>query len=527
MAQRTSDPGLQPGSIVPTHPGIRLLAEVTTTLSSGVFNEAIMGEVVAVLRRGLSAGRCRLWVREASARAVRAIALPGDEPAPEETERIAAAIATGDLSPDDSWNVVDLRVPLVHGGERLGLLEARVPRDGREVMARDVLAVVANVLSPLLASRELSQDLAFEVAQRAREIEDARRFIAKVIDSLPVGLYVIDRDYRIQAWNRKRETGTQGVRREDALGRQIFDVLHRQPRELLQREADEVFASGRIQVYESVGDDGRHYRITKIPMRLGDDDITHLITIGEDITEWKDVQRQIAQSEKLAAVGQLAAGVMHEINNPLATIGACIDAVSGRLEDDSGAPQVVAAGIAEYLKIMDSEVERCKRIVTELLDVSRPRAGVKSQQDVNRVVEETLLLLKHHDRFKRLKLERRLAPGLPEVTASADQLIQVFMALMLNAMDAMDDRGTLTVETHPNPERADEVVISFTDTGAGIAGHDLPKIFEPFYTTKPPGRGTGLGLSICYSIVSDHGGRIEVDSALGRGSTFRVILPVR
>ena len=99
------------------------------------------------------------------------------------------------------------------------------------------------------------------------------------------------------------------------------------------------------------------------------------------------------------------------------------------------------------------------------------------------------------------------------------------MALMLNAMDAMDARGTLTIHTGLNAERADEVVIAFSDTGTGIAGHDIQKIFEPFYTTKPQGRGTGLGLSICYGIVADHRGRIEVDSQLGRGSTFRVILP--
>ena len=406
---------------------------------------------------------------------------------------MAAAILADDAAPTDSWDQIDFRVPLVHQGQPLGLIEMRVPRDGREAMARSVLAVVANVLTPLFASKELSQDLTIEVARRARETEEQRRFTAKVIDSLPVGLYVIDHDYRIRAWNRKR------------------------------REFDEVFASGRIEVYESTGDDGRHYRITKVPMRLGDEEITHLITIGEDITEWKDVQGHIAQSEKLAALGQLAAGVMHEINNPLATIGACVDAISARLADASAD---VAAGIGEYLRIMDSEVDRCKRIVDQLLDLSRPRGGAKTRQDVNTVVEETLLLVKHHDRFKVLKLQREFADGLLPVLASKDQLIQVFMALMLNAVDAMEVRGTLTVRTSRHATRGDEVVIAFSDTGTGIPKADIKKIFEPFYTTKSQGRGTGLGLSICYSIIADHGGRIEVDSAIGRGSTFTVILPV-
>jgi len=512
-------------SSVPSHPGLRILAEVSAALSAGVFSEAAMASVVVTLRRGFDALLCRLWVREEDGVSFRAIATTGDEPSAEEAARIADAIRTGPLTPADTWDALDLSVPLVHQEERLGLLQVRVPRDGREAMERDVLTVVASVLSPLLASKELSQDLAFEIARRAREIDDQRRFTAKVIDALPVGLYVIDRDYRIQAWNRKRETGTQGVPREEAIGRPIFEVLFRQPRDLLRREFDEVLASGKMQVIEQesqASGEARHYRITKIPLRLNDDEVTHVITTGEDITEWKSVQRQIAQSEKLAAIGQLAAGVMHEINNPLATIGACCEAVSAVAED--AAPEV-QAGIAEYLKIMDTEVQRCKRIVEGLLDVSRPRSGARAPTDVNKVVDDTLFLLKHHERFKRVTLQRDLAPGLKPVQANAEQLIQVFMALMLNAMDAMDARGTLTIQTSVNAERADEVVIAFSDTGSGISGHDIQKIFEPFYTTKPQGRGTGLGLSICYGIVADHRGRIEVDSQLGRGSTFRVILP--
>jgi PAS domain-containing protein len=248
MASPTPERPRPHESPVPTHPGLRLLAEVTSVLHLGGFSAQAMESLVATLRRGLGASRCRLWVREEGGTSFRAIAGAGDEPAAEEAAQISASIRSGQTASVDSWDELDLRVPLSHGGERLGLLEVRVPRDGREAMARDVLTVVANVLTPLLASKELSQDLAFEVARRAREIDDQRRFTAKVIDSLPVGLYVIDRTYRIQAWNRKRETGTQGVPRDEAIGRPVFDVLHRQPRELLKREFDEVFTSGRVQV---------------------------------------------------------------------------------------------------------------------------------------------------------------------------------------------------------------------------------------------------------------------------------------
>jgi two-component system NtrC family sensor kinase len=287
-----------------------------------------------------------------------------------------------------------------------------------------------------------------------------------------------------------------------------------------------VFESGEIQQMEmeSLASGGkRYYRITKIPMRQDGDDISHVITIGEDVTEWRDAQQRLAETEKLAAVGQLAAGVMHEINNPLATILACSEALSLRNEDLPPGPRQHAE---EYLKIIDTEVQRCRRIVDGLLDFSRPKAGDKKQVDVNALIDQTLFLLKHHDRFKLLTLVRKPTPGLPGLLADPERLIQSFMALMLNAMDAMEARGVLTVCTSMNPDREDEVLVELIDTGTGIKQEDLPKIFEPFFTTKPPGRGTGLGLSICYGIIADHRGRIEVASQVGVGSTFKVYLPV-
>jgi signal transduction histidine kinase len=145
--------------------------------------------------------------------------------------------------------------------------------------------------------------------------------------------------------------------------------------------------------------------------------------------------------------------------------------------------------------------------------------------DLSLLVEETLFLLKHHQRFKRMRIQRELVANPPMVQASPEQLIQAFMAIMLNAVDAMEDGGLLTVRTLVNPYRGDEMVVEIEDTGVGISRSELSKIFEPFFTTKPPGRGTGLGLSISYGIVEQHRGRIEADSQPGRGSIFRVFLP--
>jgi len=171
-------------------------------------------------------------------------------------------------------------------------------------------------------------------------------------------------------------------------------------------------------------------------------------------------------------------------------------------------------------------VQRCRGIVDALLDFSRPKHGAKRPVAINEVLEQTLFLLKHHERFRRMAVARELAEGLPRLPADPERLIQAFMALLLNAMDAMNSRGVLTVRSRLNPERRDELLIEFIDTGVGIPQEELPKIFEPFFTTKPQGRGTGLGLSVCYGIVAEHRGRIRVESQVGVGSTFKVYLPI-
>ena len=508
------------------HPGLEVLAEVAKVLAAGPPAEEGLSGVVGVLRRGLALRRCRLWLRSADGARYVPVLSPEDESQlPGFTADVAAWVTAGPHREEVPGGTL-LRLPLVHEDEPLGCFEVVIPQGRYERLAHDVLVVVAQMLAPVLAATELSQDLASEVALRTRELEAQRNFVARIIDSLPVGLYVIDRAYRIRAWNRKREAGTQGVSREEALGREVFEVLDRQPRELLKQEFDRVFETGEIQLMEmdsQATGEARHYRITKIPMRLYDDEISHVITIGEDVTAWRQAQQRLTQSEKLAAIGQLAAGVMHEINNPLATILACSEALTLRVSD---LPPKERQPHEEYLHIIDTEVQRCRRIVDGLLDFARPKTGHKIKTDINAVIEQTLFLLKHHGRFKWLTVERKLADALPGFPVDAERLVQCFMALMLNAMDAMNSRGVLTVRTRLNPQRQDEILAEFMDTGVGIRQEDLPKIFEPFFTTKPQGRGTGLGLSVAYGIIEEHRGRIEVESQVGIGTNFKVFLPV-
>ena len=490
---------------------LALVAAVARQLNAGGRPVDTLGLLVAILRTELGAGGVALWIHEPNATTFCRISAPE-----------GPFVRVGSLDQLDAVPPGAVRMPLARDGATLGVLEvAGAPP------SEPLLRIVADVLTPYLAASELAEDLAFEVAVQSREIEEQRLFTSLIIDSLPVGLHVVDRDYRIQVWNRKRETGTQGLRRDEVVGRPIFEVLTRQRPEELRAEFDRVFESGETLTEEievPLGGTRRFFRSTKIPMRLEGGSITHVITIGEDVTEWRTIQGQILQSEKLAAIGQLAAGVMHEINNPLATIGACVAAIEGRLNDSDAA--AVGAPVREYLEIIDKEVQRCTAIVDGLLDFSRPKGKAKAPVPVNGIIEEALFLVKHHPRFRQIAIRAELEPGLPEAFGNAEQLIQVIMALLLNAVDAIDGGGSIGVRSGRSPVRTDEVVIEVEDAGVGIPHLDQTKIFEPFYTTKPPGRGTGLGLSICYGILEEHRGRIEVESGPGRGSIFRICLPV-
>jgi len=496
---------------------LAVLSEIASRLAEGGEIVATVGDVIQRLQGALNATEVSLWLYASTGL------------------RRSAIAGSPTLSVDDVRNAADGEEPssglvarrLVSMGQQIGVLAI----GGATAMtadADDVLTIVANLLAPELAHAEDVHRLTGEVARSARQVEEERRLTARIIDALPLGLYVVDREYRIQAWNSNREMGFQGVSREHAIGKLIFEVLTRQPAEALRAEFDEVFTTGRMQQFNidsEASGSRRTYRITKIPMRLEDGAVTHVISIGEDITDWTTAQERWAQSEKLAAIGQLAAGVMHEINNPLATVAACAESLSLRLEDLRRAGCDVPPNTDEFTRIIDQEVQRCKRIIDTLLTFSRPKSVEKVPTDLNAVIEQTLFLVKHHTRFKQLRVQTILDPGLAPVPANGEQLIQVFMALLINATDAMNEKGSITIRTRRGPSDAEAAIAEVIDDGAGIARTELPKIFEPFYTTKPPGRGTGLGLSVCYSIIAGHGGRIEVDSAVGAGSTFRILLP--
>ena len=381
-----------------------------------------------------------------------------------------------------------------------------------------------------MAAMSINLSAHFEVAlnesiDRARE-ED-RRFTEAVLDALPVSLYVVDRDYRIVTWNRHREVGDQGIPRELAIGRDVFDVLAKYPEGRLREEFERAFRTGKIERIEqqTADDDGstRHWMVSKVPMRDEQNgNVTHVITVGEDVTVRVEAVRAISRAEKLAAIGRLAAGVVHEINNPLATIAACAEALEQRIEEGAFDASESAEDLAEYLGLIKNEAFRCKTITTDLLDFSRVRASDRTQIDVGEIVRSAANLISHQKRGANITQRITIETDLPPVSADGGQLQQAVIALATNAIDAMPAGGQLTFRVF---SKGDRLVVDVEDTGVGISQEDMPKIFEPFFTTKDVGKGTGLGLSVCYGIISEHGGRISVRSNVGKGTVFSIFLP--
>jgi two-component system NtrC family sensor kinase len=270
---------------------------------------------------------------------------------------------------------------------------------------------------------------------------------------------------------------------------------------------------------------GRQYffNINLTPIREGDRVLSILI-IAHDITSQKKMEDQLYHTEKLASLGQLAAGVAHEINNPLAIILGFADILSERVKEDSEEYKIV--------KTIERQGLNCKKIVENLMTFARTPEKSEYDTDINRGIETLLEVVKGTILTKKVKIQLDLADGLPRARGDADQLQQVFLNLITNAVLAMPQGGLLTISTRLNADK-DRVQIRFADTGLGIKKENLAKIYDPFFTTRKVGEGTGLGLSVSYAIVHKFGGTITCESKTredagegASGTTFTISLPV-
>lgn len=369
--------------------------------------------------------------------------------------------------------------------------------------------------------RTYSERLEAMVEARTHELDEEKRFVQVVLETLPLGLFVLDAELHVISANRE---GAALVPVEGA-GRPFAELMPP-----AKAAAVHSFLQGAVTAREvrhaeeelPAGGETLTVRLTATPLRAPR--ATHVLVLVEDITLQKRLERQMVLTERLTTAGRLAAGVAHELNNPLATIAGCAEALKERSRDPHLRDLDAFKDFPSYLALIEEEAYRCKEITGSLLHFVRDPGSRHAPTDLNVLVGKVLELIGHQSRYAQSRLERCLDAELPDVVANEGQLRQVFLGLASNALDAMDGRGTLTVTTRRRNAR--EVEIAFTDEGPGILEHILPRVFDPFFTTKPPGQGTGLGLAIAQGIVADHDGRFEVDTRVGAGTTFRVILPV-
>ncbi len=236
------------------------------------------------------------------------------------------------------------------------------------------------------------------------------------------------------------------------------------------------------------------------------------------------LKERMLQSQKLAALGELSAGIAHEINNPLAIIRQEAEWMQHLLKEEplaAGEVQELQGSLRQVVE----QVERCTAIIRNLLDFARKRVPVVQAVDLNRIIEDMTMLVEQEAKNNNIKIVRRYELQLPLIFSDAPQLRQVILNLLTNASQAIGRDGAITITTRMAGYAA--VTIKISDTGCGIPAENLGKIFDPFFTTKPTGRGTGLGLAISHGMILRLGGRITVASQVGRGTTFTVRLPVR
>ena len=413
-----------------------------------------------------------------------------------------------------------------------------------------------------------------------------------IVERIEIGVFAVDRDLRVVAWNRFMALHSQRVP-EDVIGKNLFECFPELPRKWLERKIESVFVlknyaftswEQRPYLFRfdhnrpiTGGVDAMRQNCTLFPQKNSTGDVERVCITLMDYTDTamyqgrlnelidelkterqaqqqlikklEDAQGQLMQSEKMASVGQLAAGVAHEINNPIGFINSNLGSLKGQVEDLlsiiavyersdallSDHPEHLAdirkakeKADLEFLRddirnLVDESLEgvrRVKNIVDNLKDFSRVNASEWHYANLEQGLDSTLNIVGNEIKYK--AEVRKKYGGLPEIECIASQVNQVFMNLLINAAHAVANQGIITVRTGYDDS---DVWIEIEDNGSGIKPEHLSRVFEPFFTTKPVGKGTGLGLSLAYSIVQRHHGELDVRSEVGKGTVFRMQLP--
>jgi PAS domain S-box-containing protein len=422
-------------------------------------------------------------------------------------------------------------LPLRAGGELIGALSLGRSVEGRPTADQmDAIRDVADELAIGIRQAQLhervqqhAEELGQLVEERTAELRASEARFRTIFEQSVLGIALLDKRGRVITSNPALQ-GMLNRSSEELAGEVLAHFAH---------PDEEVGAD--LRVYREMADGERDYhrmetryiaadgetRWANLVLSLGRSptgEPKFAIAIIEDVTEAKRAQAALIQSEKLAMTGRLAASLAHEVNNPLQTVIGCLGLAEESLAEDDG------DDLEEYLTMAHEELRRAARIVSRLRDLSRPAdIDAREPTDVNALVDRVLKLSRKELKSRQIEVVRQLTDDLPQPLLLPDRIQQVLLNLVLNAVDAMPGGGRLVVITSCD-EASGEVAVTISDDGPGIPADVLPRLFEPFFSMKP--KGLGLGLFVSQNIVQEHGGRIEVDSAVGHGATFTVHLPL-
>jgi len=384
--------------------------------------------------------------------------------------------------------------------------------------------------------------MVWTLKERLTEIKDAEKTLREhqhllrtILDASPDSVSLQDQNSVYRAAN-KAFCRMVNRSEEEILGKTDFDLFPTRRAESNRREDSRLIETGEPLVKEDRIRNSRGERwihLVKLPVYDASGKIIGLLCSGRDITDLKRLQERVTQSQKMEAIGQLTAGIAHEINTPLGIILGYAQLLLEESEPDSQ--------LHKDLQIIEKQTKVCKKIVSDLLRFSRATASSLAPTNVNEAIEDILSVVEHTFSLERVKIVRRFDSNVPEIYGDREKLKQAVMNLLNNAFDAIGSDGTILIVTGWNQE-ADEVFLSVADTGVGVKPEQADRIFDPFFTTKGVGKGTGLGLSVTFGIVRDHNGRIEMESPLpasfwrlmdfsqtndkpAKGSVFTIYLP--
>ncbi|MEW6416763.1 MAG: ATP-binding protein [Nitrospirota bacterium] len=361
------------------------------------------------------------------------------------------------------------------------------------------------------------------------ELLETQRFLEAIIDGIRDQIIVVDRDYRIKEVNKSLVKRLDKPKHE-IVGKYCYGVLHNMDKPCNMPNhpcpVQETLKTGKhCEVLHThlKGREASYYRVTAYPVLDDQGAVTHVIEMARDITKRKKSEDQLYDVQKLVSLGNLAAGVAHELNNPVGIILGFTDLLLEKSEPGSKNYEII--------KTIERQALNCKRIVENFLSFARPPETTEYFTDVNINIRSVVSVVENILITKKISLEKNLAEGLPKVRGDSGHLQQVFMNLITNAVAAMEGGGVLTISTRLN-DSGNRVEILFQDTGHGIKMEYRDRIFDPFFTTREVGEGTGLGLSVCHGIVTKYGGNItfetvsEEEDRERKGTTFIVFLPV-